>query len=359
MTDSFDPIQCNSKGLESFAAGDPEAADVLLRQAYRNLPNETGILVNLGLALMQQGLIDQAERAYRLALNSDELRVRRSAAKNLGFLLLWRGDHQQGWYWHGQRFEGESFLANQWRGDPLNGKTLTVWNDVGMGDAFQFVRYTLPLLQRGEKVRFAVATSQVSLFRDHLAWPLSEVVDRGRCSPGDGGVHIPLMSLISLLDANTLWGRRFAQPTWKVPNCVNETGEHVGVCWASNPKDRTMHAYKSCAPDQLLTLQRRLFPAYTPVSLQTDEVEAHQRLELQPTQREWSKTLERIAQCNAVISVDTAVAHLSAGSDRPTTLLLGDPPDWRWRPVPEDPQAPLWYPSIKSYCHTLKPALHL
>ena len=177
--DSFDPIQCNSKGLESFAAGDPEAADVLLRQAYRNLPNETGILVNLGLALMQQGLIDQAERAYRLALNSDELRVRRSAAKNLGFLLLWRGDHQQGWYWHGQRFEGESFLANQWRGDPLNGKTLTVWNDVGMGDAFQFVRYTLPLLQRGEKVRFAVATSQVSLFRDHLAWPLSEVVDRG------------------------------------------------------------------------------------------------------------------------------------------------------------------------------------
>ena len=102
----------------------------------------------------------------------------------------------------------------------------------------------LATVAEGEKVRFAVATSQVSLFRDHLAWPLSEVVDRGRCSPGDGGVHIPLMSLISLLDANTLWGRRFAQPTWKVPNCVNETGEHVGVCWASNPKDRTMHAYK-------------------------------------------------------------------------------------------------------------------
>ena len=57
-------------------------------------------------------------------------------------------------------------------------ETLTVWNDVGMGDAFQFVRYTLPLLQRGEKVRFAVAASQIPLFRDHLAWPLSEVVDR-------------------------------------------------------------------------------------------------------------------------------------------------------------------------------------
>ena len=128
--------------------------------------------------------------------------------KTLAFCCLWRGDHRQGWYWHSRRFEGESFQANQWRGDPLNGQILTVWNDVGMGDAFQFVRYTLPLLQRGERVRFAVAASQIPLFRDHLAWPLSEVVDRRTFSPAEeGDPHIPLMSLIALLDANTLWGR--------------------------------------------------------------------------------------------------------------------------------------------------------
>ena len=73
-----------------------------------------------------------------------------------------------------------------------------------MGDAFQFVRYTLPLLERGEKVRFAVASSQMSLFRNHLAWPLTEVVDRDRISPDREGPHIPLMSLIALLDATTI-----------------------------------------------------------------------------------------------------------------------------------------------------------
>ena len=229
-----------------------------MKKAYRNLANEKGILVNLGLALMQKGLIDQAERAYRLALTSDERRVRRSAAKNLGFLLLWKGDHQQGWHWHAQRFEGESFEANQWNGDPLNGQTLTVWNDVGMGDAFQFVRYTLPLLQRGEKIRFAVTASQIPLFRDYLAWPLSDVIDRKDFSPAEGGPHIPLMSLIGLLDANTLWGRRFAQPTWKLPNRTAKSGEKVGLCWASNPQDRTMHVYKSCDPERLLNLQKRV-----------------------------------------------------------------------------------------------------
>ena len=110
VADACDPIQCNSKGSNALQPVIQKLLMSLLRKAYRNLaPERDGILVNLGLALMQQGRVDQAERAYRLALNSDEQRVRRSAAKNLGFLLLWRGDHKQGWHWHGQRFEGESF----------------------------------------------------------------------------------------------------------------------------------------------------------------------------------------------------------------------------------------------------------
>ena len=355
MLQDADPAVCNSAGLECFAAGDPAAAEVLLRQAFQGLARERGILVNLGLALMQQGKVDQAERCYRLALSSNELRVRRSAAKNLGFLLLWRGDHQQGWHWHGRRFEGEPFKASQWRGDPLNGQPLTVWNDVGMGDAFQFVRYTLPLLQRGEKVRFAVAASQIALFRDHLAWELTEVVDRRSVDHLHGGPHIPLMSLIPLLDSKTLWGRHFSGPTWQATHPNAGAQQHVGLCWASNPQDRTMHAYKSCAPDQLIALQQGLLPSCKPISLQTDEAEAHTHLKLQPARPDWSDTLKRIARCRGVISVDTAVAHLAAGSGRPTTVMLSDPPDWRWRPVPEDPKAPHWYPSLELTAPSLMP----
>ena len=110
--------------------------------------------------------------------------MRRSAAKNLGFLLLWRGDHQQGWHWHSQFLKVKASRRTNGAAIP-QWQDLTVWNDVGMGDAFQFVRYTFPLIERGEHVRFAVAESQVPLFRNHLAWPLTEVVDRKACSPSE------------------------------------------------------------------------------------------------------------------------------------------------------------------------------
>ena len=108
-----------------------------------------------------------------------------------------------------------------------------------------------------------------------------------------------------------------------------------------------MYAYKSSRPQQLLALQHQIHPGSHPVSMQTDEAKAHAELGLAPARPNWSDTLHSIGECKAVISVDTAVAHLAAGSGCPLHLLLSNPPDWRWRPVPEDPSAPLWYPDVK------------
>ena len=107
-----------------------------------------------------------------------------------------------------------------------------------------------------------------------------------------------------------------------------------------------MHRYKSSTAQRLLTLLQVHHPGSRPVSLQTDEASSHGDIGLSAAKPEWSSTLQTIDACKAVISVDTAVAHLAAGSGCPLHLLLSDPPDWRWRPVREDPSAPLWYPDV-------------
>ena len=49
---------------------------------------------------------------------------------------------------------------------------------------------------------------------------------------------------------------------------------------------------------------------------------------------------------DVVISVDTAVAHLSGALGRPTWVLLDYAPDWRWMLDRDDSP---WYPSAKLY----------
>ena len=323
------------QGIAAFCRGEAATAARLLKRGYSLDPQAEGLLVNLGLGLMQQGHDQAAARAYELALGSSDGAVRRAAHKNLGLLRLWQGRYSEGWALYRQRHQGLPHATSEWHGEPLNGQTLTVWNDLGMGDAFQFVRYTLPLLQRGERIRLAVHAGQIALFEQRLAWPLAEVVDRAPLELSTGP-HIPLIHLAALLDPQLQWGRRFAGPTFQ-GHGPTPAGP-VGLCWASNPADATMAPYKSLAPERLLALAG----ASPVLSLQTDEPDAHQRLGLQPAQRDWLHTLEQIGRCSRVLSVDTAVAHLAAGSGVPVQLLLGAVPDWRWRH--NGTQA--WYPCL-------------
>jgi hypothetical protein len=51
-------------------------------------------------------------------------------------------------------------------------------------------------------------------------------------------------------------------------------------------------------------------------------------------------TARAITTTDHVITVDTAVAHLAGAQGHPTTLLLPDPPDWRWG-IPS--KQTIWY----------------
>ncbi len=330
--------------MQAFGNGKPALASSLLLQAYRSNPNEPGILVNLGFTFMQRGLDKMAARCYSLALGSSNPVVLRSANKNLGLLRLWQGRWHEGWHHYLKRHQGQPFAANEWRGDSLNGQTLTVWNDLGMGDAFNFVRYTKPLIERGIKLKLAVDKSQIDIFKHQLAWPLFEVCSREQLDLM-AGPHIPLIHLLPMLDADLNWGLNFSENSFYFADKANP--QALGLCWASNPADPTMAPYKSSSPEQLLQFAGPM--AKELLSLQTDEAEAHQRVKLKPASRNWLESLKLISNCSQVISVDTAIAHLAAGSGIPVQLLLAPPADWRWRHGGPNP----WYPKLNLQAEAL------
>jgi ADP-heptose:LPS heptosyltransferase len=123
----------------------------------------------------------------------------------------------------------------------------------------------------------------------------------------------------------------------------------IGLTWAGNPS-HTNDRRRSCSLRDLAPLAAAL-PTATFVSLQKGPAAIQSRdasspfrlLDLTDSLNDFADTAALIANLDMVISVDTAVAHLSGALAKPTCLLLPQVPDWRWlRDRADSP----WYPTM-------------
>jgi ADP-heptose:LPS heptosyltransferase len=64
---------------------------------------------------------------------------------------------------------------------------------------------------------------------------------------------------------------------------------------------------------------------------------------------DFSDTAAVLAQCDLVIAVDTAAAHLAGAMGRPVWVLVPFSPDWRWG---LDGETTLWYPTARLFRQT-------
>jgi ADP-heptose:LPS heptosyltransferase len=69
-------------------------------------------------------------------------------------------------------------------------------------------------------------------------------------------------------------------------------------------------------------------------------------LDLSAELADFGETAAVIAKLDLVVTVDSAVAHLSAVLGVPTWILVYQPADWRWLIGREDSP---WYPSVRLF----------
>ena len=240
-----------------------------------------------------------------------------------------------------------------WKGEPLQGRTILLHAEQGLGDALQFVRYAPLVAARGGRVVVEVYAEIAPLL---MQLPSGiRVVHAGSSLP-HFDVHCSLLSLPMLFDTD-LDSIPATVPYLTVPDVRLEKwqqrlgprrGFRVGIAWSGNPKHRD-DARRSIPFDvfsTLLTDRTDVEFHVVQSDLRTADRAALQRM---PHIRNHSADLHDFGDTGAlvslmdvVVSVDTSVAHLAGALDRPVWLMLAHLADWRW--LLERDASP-WYPS--------------
>jgi tetratricopeptide (TPR) repeat protein len=330
------------------------AYDLVLRRA----PENVQLLTNRAVALRRLDRPQEAVMSARRALvrkpDFAQARFVESVARlTLGDFSAWR-DYEARWSVGLLASQRRNFAAPLWLGDaPVDGKTILLHAEQGSGDTLQFIRYAPLLGGRGARVILEV---QPELKRLLAALPgVAAVIGRGESLP-PFDLHCPLLSLPAA------FGTELATIPVDVPY-IEAAGDDialwrtrmprqqplVGLVWSGgrvhdNDANRSIRL-SAFAP--LLDL-----PDISFVSLQHDVREEDVSfLNTQPARfrfekkfRDFADTAAVIASLDAVIAVDTAVAHLAGAMGKPLFLLLPFAADFRWLRERQDTP---WYPTAR------------
>ena len=282
--------------------------------------------INLGLAFKGMGQLDKAKTAF-IAAGSHPM-----ARFNLGYVHLLEDNLARGLPLYEERKAllglGRGLDAPEWDGAPLEGGTLLVVHEQGLGDTILMSRFYPRLAELAGRVVVHVQPPIARLIA--ASFPGLHVVtslDGVRYDAWCGHMSLPLRLGIRDLKDVPLepW---LAAGGQRSPRAR----PRVGINWAGNPSF-TYDFIRSTHLEQLSLM------------LEVSEVEwcslhrghlEHEALSFGLAQplagaQDFLDTARVIADLDLVISTETAVPNLSAAMGVRTCVLTSPDVDWRWR----------------------------
>jgi Flp pilus assembly protein TadD len=362
------------------------------RRALELSPEQTQTWLNLGALLAAGKRHDEAEAAYRRALALDDTSDaawsnlgallactkreaeaeqcyrtvlartpdHRNAAFNLAYLLLRQGHYEEGW----QRLEARDWYAAfeqqlgcaRWRGEPLAGKSLLITPETGHGDMIQFCRYAALLKDTGAaRVSVLCHPGLKTLFATLAS--VDEVISLDEPLPAtERDYWVPPLSLPFLfqtrLDTIPAQLPYLAARPERIEHWATQMGEsagrmRIGVAWRGNPRfendaDRSLPSLATLAP--LAELTDIHWYSLQKGATESELVSMPNIVDIGNHVADFADTAAVVANLDLVITVDTAVAHLTGALGKPCWVLLPDyKTDWRW--LTDRTDTP-WYPGV-------------
>lgn len=346
---------------------DPQRARSEMAAALPQLPDSAVAWFNYGLAQHLCGAPEAAIRAYRISLRCPDPPLRQ-LANNLSQELLLTGRFAEGWQVYDHRpLQPLPVACHQWYGPSWTGgvvpdSPLLLVSEQGFGDTLMMLRFALVLISQGVPLQLVCQPALVELIRHAApALPVQEALVREAGSR----TWAPLLSLPRILAASDqamplsqgylsldpalvrAWGQRLERRPGR---------RLVALHWQGNPVSEQSHysrgrslALQQLAPLagvadlEFVSLQKGEGAKQWPGPFARNQVAGQAAV---CASHAFLDTAAVLANCDLLISADSAVVHLAGALGVPAWVLLKAIPEWRWGLTGE---RSYWYDSLRLF----------
>lgn len=341
-------------GYCSFRLGDPERALASYERAAALDPSFVRAHIARGQLLYILGEPDAGRAAFDTALALP--RPSHATDQELRALIrVVRGEFAEGWAdfdesWTSARSDSLQNIS-LWDGSAEPNATVCLTVDGGFGDTLLFVRYAPLVRARVGRVIAALEPALVPLLRgmpgiDAFVESAAEVPPDARYA----GLWTLPRKVGTTVDSIPAEVPYIPVPT-EGPRLASTALLRVGIAWAGG-KDCAHDFDRSCHDVQQLAPLFRvpgvewhiLQPGVTSLGLEADAKPA--AVQPLPPVRHFGDTGYVLRQLDLVITVDTAVANLSAALGVPTWIFPPTIPEFRW---PIGAARSPWYPTARLF----------
>lgn len=353
-------------GIALLRVNQPQEALASFTAAIALDPSLNIAYSNLGAALSELDRHEEAlpifQRARQLEPDAPQPAFNEALARlALGdFSTAWQ-DYETRWVAAELKLKWRDFPQPTWDGETdIAGRTILIHAEQGIGDMILFARYIPLVAQRGARVVVECYKQVEPLIRSIPG--VSQVLTYGDELP-DFDIQVPFGSLprafktmIDTIPAQVPYlYPPTDSPTIASLDHAGDRRPRVGVCWAGNPsypRDRHRSVPLSVfqrlfqTPNvQFVSLQQRLRPGDEEILAKYDNID----LETDRKGSTLADTAALISKLDLVITVDTAIGHLTGALGRPVWILLAFFPYWVWlRERIDNP----WYPTARLFRQT-------
>ena len=333
-----------------------EESEKSLKKASTLDPFSHHVFANMGMLYSDLGRFDVSEPLFERAheLNPRDAQL----CLNLAMARLRSGkwDEKTWALWEYGRTPNDWAYPKipRWTGrENIEGKRILVCREGGYGDAFLYLRWFPQVRALGAKsITFWVWESVMSLLEGH-PW-IDHLLPAQMHKPYQGpdqrqfDYYVPLMSLPACLEVSSVEPMDAYLPA---PHAHSEDTEvwppqQIGFCWWAE-EHTVIRTHRRLPLEQAASIIDSFDAQW--VSLVPNQTPITQRgCAFGPMKDStWLDTAKIISGLDAVISADTAVAHLAAALGKPTWILLPKRIDQKWglpgRPFRYYPNARYFY----------------